>query len=122
MKWILDFCNITPHLKVVTDLLNQLITLNQTQNDRVMSAFEDLKEKFTKQSETIANVAADVKFLKDKLAAGSEGGLSKEEVAELFTIVDGTNASLESLDAETDSSTPDDGGDEEETPTDETES
>lgn len=66
--------------------------------------FDALKAKLESITGTVDEVKKDVTFLKEKIAAGTEGGLTKDEVAELNTIVDGISGKLSSLDAETDSS------------------
>lgn len=64
--------------------------------------FDAIKAKLDTQNTAIGEVKKDVDFIKGKLAA-SEGGLTAAEVSELNTILDGTTAKLQALDAETDS-------------------
>lgn len=90
---------------------------NSHQNNFIMSAISDLKDKVAAQSTALETVSTnvdgikkDVTFLKDKLA-GLEGGATAEEIAEVSTLVDDVSTKIDAigaatatLDSETDSS------------------
>lgn len=67
-----------------------------------MSKLDDLNAKLDRQDAAIADVTADLHFVKDQMA----GGLSSAEADTLSARLDGSIAKLEALGAETDSSTP----------------
>lgn len=68
---------------------------------KIMSALEDIKAKLALQDTAIDGLQVDLDFIKGKLA-GSEGGLTAAEVAELNTLIDERTAKLQALDAQTD--------------------
>ena len=74
------------------------------QKIKIMGKLEDMLAKQDQIDNVIGEVKKDLDFIKAKLAAGTEGGLSPEEASVLDARLDSTLARLSALDAETDSS------------------
>lgn len=68
----------------------------------IMSELSDFRDLATRQGAAITGIVADIKFLKDKLAANT-GGIDAAGVAELRTLFQANAEALEALDQETDS-------------------
>ena len=71
-----------------------------------MAKIDDLLAKQDQIDGVIAEVKKDLDFIKGQLGQGTEGGLTAEEVTALDARLDQTLSRLNTLDAETDSSTP----------------
>lgn len=93
--------NLSEISKDAKEILNQLQILKP-----MAKKIDDLLAKQDAIDAAVAAVRQDVQFIKDQLAAGSENGLTAEEVQTLEARVDQTLANLNALDAETDSTPP----------------
>lgn len=81
---------------------NHFITIKLNQ---MSEALDNIKTKLDLQDTAIDGLAADLAFIKGKLAQ-AQGGLTAAEVDELNAIIDARTAKLQALDAETDSTPP----------------
>lgn len=85
-------------LEKILQKLNFIISKTNIMGEQL----DAIKAKLALQDTAIDGLAADLAFIKEKLA-GAENGLSATEVAELNTLIDERTAKLQALDAETDS-------------------